>query len=102
MTNHAFSSSSFTWYLKSIFYSKYLRINNLRAFLYLKHFFPVFSFRNPNGENIPLWPSYEINSKQYIIFDIPIKTAENLKSEATALLSRILETGRRHSTRDEL
>eukprot|EP00105_Crassostrea_gigas_P036829 XP_019920977.1 PREDICTED: fatty acyl-CoA hydrolase precursor, medium chain isoform X1 [Crassostrea gigas] len=59
-------------------------------------------FGNPNGENIPLWPSYEINRKQYIIFDTPIETAENLKSEATDLLSRILETGRRHLTRDEL
>lgn len=59
-------------------------------------------FGNPNGENVPKWPSYDANSKQYIILDIPIKTGENLKSGATALLSRILENGRRRLTRDEL
>lgn len=59
-------------------------------------------FGNPNGESIPKWPSYDANSKQYIILDEPIRTGENLKSGATALLSRILENGRRRLIRDEL
>lgn len=59
-------------------------------------------FGNPNGESIPKWPPYDANSKQYIILDEPIRTGENLKSGATALLSRILENGRRRLIRDEL
>lgn len=67
----------------------------------IDYFFRHF-LSNPNGESISKWPPYDANSKQYIILDEPIRTGENLKSGATALLSRILENGRRRLIRDEL
>ncbi|XP_062586567.1 carboxylesterase 1C-like [Saccostrea cucullata] len=50
-------------------------------------------FGNPNGENVPEWPAYDVNTKRYVIIDSPITTSENLKSEATALLTKIIELG---------
>ncbi|XP_061179962.1 carboxylesterase 1C-like [Saccostrea echinata] len=59
-------------------------------------------FGNPNGENVPEWPLYDVSTKQYVIIDLPITTGENLKSEATALLSKITEIGRQRLIHDEL
>ena len=61
---------------------------------YLTHFFPYIFYRNPNGENITEWPSYDMNNKRYIVIDNPIHTSENLKPRATDLLRRITEIGR--------
>nr|XP_022305464.1 liver carboxylesterase-like [Crassostrea virginica] len=57
---------------------------------------------NPNGENVPEWPRYDVNSKKYLIINKPIKTGENLKAEATELFSRIIEKGRQRLYHDEL
>jgi hypothetical protein len=53
-----------------------------------------FFFRDPNGDKVPEWPSYDVSSKRYAILDTQITTGENLKAEATELLSKIMEKGR--------
>nr|XP_022310060.1 carboxylesterase 1C-like isoform X2 [Crassostrea virginica] len=57
---------------------------------------------NPNGENVPEWPRYDVNSKKYLIINKPIETGENLKAKATELFSRINEKGRQRLYHDEL
>ncbi|XP_048755006.2 carboxylesterase 1C-like isoform X2 [Ostrea edulis] len=59
-------------------------------------------FGNPNSDKVPEWPSYDVNSKRYVILDTQITTGQNLKSESTALLSKIVEKGRQRLRHDEL
>ncbi|XP_061179963.1 bile salt-activated lipase-like [Saccostrea echinata] len=59
-------------------------------------------FGDPNGDSVPRWPSYDVNNKRYVILDTPITTGENLKPEATALLTKIIEKGQQRLVHDEL
>ncbi|XP_048755012.2 carboxylesterase 1C-like [Ostrea edulis] len=59
-------------------------------------------FGNPNSDKLPEWPSYDVNSKRYVILDTQITTGQNLKPEATILLRKIIEKGRQRLAHDEL
>ncbi|XP_048755017.2 acetylcholinesterase-like [Ostrea edulis] len=68
----------------------------------IKYWTNFAKFGNPNGDKVPQWPSYDDNNKRYVILDTPITTGENLKSEATALINKIIEKGRQQLIHDEL
>lgn len=64
--------------------------------------FQLQTFRNPNSDEVPEWPSYDSREEQYVIIDTPFKKGAHLKSGATDLLNRILTKGNPGARHDEL
>lgn len=58
--------------------------------------------RNPNSDEVPVWPSYGSTEEQFVILDIPITTGKHLKSGATKLIHKIMDEGNPALAHDEL